>query len=237
MIVLGIETATDFCGIAVADDQGCRCEYRVRTHFAHTEHLLGLVDRALTDLEMTIDDLDGASLSIGPGLFTGLRIGVATVKGLLTDSSKRVVPVSTLEALAWNVPQAPFPICPMLDAKKQEVYAGLFEYGDSGELKRLMNDHVVSPEGLLSNLSGPVLFLGAGALRYKDLILRQYGSSSRFALPWQHDPTPTVIAQLGHRGLSRGEGIEAHALVPTYLRRLDAEVNLENKRKGLGGKA
>ncbi len=243
MKVLGLDTATDICGVAVVESSSASgglggerllCDYQLAAGPSHAEHLLVLVDRALKDLKLSLADLDGLALTIGPGSFTGLRAAVSTVKGLVTAVHKPVAAISTLEALAWTVPLARDPVCPMLDAKKKEVYAALFVFSESGEQKRLMEDQVITPGMLLKRLSasggGPTLFVGDGAFRYRDLIVDQLGRRARFVPVAHRGSIASAVAQLGLDRLKRGQRVEMDDLAPAYLRRPDAELNLEKQR-------
>jgi tRNA threonylcarbamoyladenosine biosynthesis protein TsaB len=231
MKVLGVDAATDICGVALMEDGHLLCEYRLKTGFFHAEHLLLLIDRVLKDQKLELADLDGLALTIGPGSFTGLRVALSTVKGLLAGSDKPVVAVSTLEALAWNLPMASDPICTLLDAKKQEVYAALFAFEESGELKRLMDDQVISPATLLERLSGRTLFIGEGAHRYRNLIVERLGRRARFAPPSQQASKASIVAQIGLERLRQGLRVDIKTLTPNYLRCSDAEVNLEKRQR------
>lgn len=238
MKVLGLDTATDICGVAVVESalggERLLCDYQLAAGSSHAEHLLVLVDRALSDLSLTVADLDGLALTIGPGSFTGLRAAVSTIKGLVTGLPRPVAAISTLEALAWTVPLARDPVCPMLDAKKKEVYAALFVFSESGEQKRLMEDQVIAPRELLGRLStsggDPTLFVGDGAFRYRDLIIAQLGRRARFVPAAHRGSIASVVAQLGLDRLKRGQRVEMDDLAPAYLRRSDAEVNLEKRK-------
>ena len=233
MKVLGLDAATAVCGVAVVEDERLLCDYRLAVGPSHAEHLLVLVDRALKDLKLSLADLDGLALTIGPGSFTGLRAAVSTVKGLVTAVHKPVAAISTLEAMAWNLPFARHPICPLLDAKKKEVYAALFVFSESGELKRLMEDQVIAPGELLGRLSasggGPTLFVGEGAFRYRDLIADQLGRQAQFVPVAHRGSMASVVAQLGLDRLKRGQRVDMDDLAPVYLRRPDAELNLEKQ--------
>jgi tRNA threonylcarbamoyladenosine biosynthesis protein TsaB len=231
MKVLGVDAATDLCGVALVENGHLLCEFRLKTGFQHAEHLLVLVDRVLKDLKLEMADLDGLALTIGPGSFTGLRVAVSTVKGLLVGIDKPVAAVSTLEVLAWNLPMASNPICTLLDAKKKEVYAALFAFEESGELKRLMDDQVILPTALLERLSGEILFIGEGAHRYRDLIIERLGRRARFVPPSQQVSKASIVAQIGLEQLRQGQRVDIRNLTPNYLRRSDAEVNLEKRLK------
>ena len=185
MKILGMNTATNVCGVAIIEEGRLLCEYSLRTDSLHAEHLLVLVDRVLKDVKLTLKDLDGYALTIGPGSFTGLRVALSTVKGWVTGAPKPVLAISTLRALALTLPMASLPICPMLDARREKVSTALFCLEESGEMKRLMKDQIIFPHDLLEHISGSTIFLGDGALRYRGVIIGQLGRHARFPLAGQ----------------------------------------------------
>src|SRR5512142_2134490 len=128
MYVLGIETSTKTGSVAVISDSGVIAQYSLNIEVTHSERLMSTVDRVLKDTGIALSQLGGFAVATGPGSFTGLRIGVSTVKGLAFATNKPVAAVSTLYALAWNVSHAACPVCPLLDARKNEVYAAVYAY-------------------------------------------------------------------------------------------------------------
>src|SRR5512142_2379760 len=126
MYVLGIETSTKTGSVAVVSDKAVIAQYSLNIEITHSERLMSTVDRVLKDTGIALSQLDGFAVATGPGSFTGLRIGVSTVKGLAFATGKPVAAVPTLFALAWNVPHAAWPVCPLLDARKKEVYAAVY---------------------------------------------------------------------------------------------------------------
>jgi len=231
MKVLGIETATGLGGVALIEGETVRAEYRLEMTMTHAERLMVLIDRVLVDNGRSLEDLDALAVSIGPGSFTGLRVGVNTVKGLVIGKPIPVAAVPTLEAMAWNASSGGCVVCPMIDAKKGEVYAALFSCEPGGGLKRIMEDRIISPEALcehLSKASGPpTVFLGDGASRYRDVLRKRFGSRSVFAPEPLSGALPSMVARLGLQRIERGEASDPRTLVPAYLRRSDAEVNWE----------
>ena len=229
MKVLGISTATDVCGVAIIEEDHLLCEYALRTDSLHAEHLLVLVDRVLKDVNLTLKDLDGYALTIGPGSFTGLRVALSTVKGWVTGSPKPVLAISTLKALALTLPMVSLPICPMLDARREKVSAALFCIEESGEMKRLMEDQIIFPHDLLEHISGSTIFLGDGALRYRGVIIGQLGRHARFPLAGQGTSIASAVALEGLRHLRQGHQVEIDTLSPMYLRQTEAERSLERR--------
>lgn len=229
MKILGIDTATGKTGVALIEDETLLCDYRLQTGFYHSEYLLELINRAFSDLKLTVEALDGISLTIGPGSFTGLRVAVSTIKGILIGSGKPVIGRSTLETMAETLSISSFSVCPMLDAKKAEVYAARFEPDASGSMRRIMEDQVISPDVLLDQCSGDTLFLGEGAIKYKPMIEDRLGSKAIFCLESRQVSMASTVALLGLQALARGEGMDPEHVKPIYLRRSDAEVNLEKR--------
>jgi tRNA threonylcarbamoyladenosine biosynthesis protein TsaB len=128
MKVLAIETSTMLGGVAVMDAaKGLVAEARETVKAGHSGRLMPEIDGVLKRVSLTLSDIDALAVTTGPGSFTGLRIGLSTVKGLSYSAGIPVVVVPTLEAMAWNFPDYAYPVCPMLDARKIEVYAGIFE--------------------------------------------------------------------------------------------------------------
>jgi len=133
MKILAIETSTMMGSVAVMDKTQLIAEYRLNIKGTHSERLVRIIDEVLKDSGLEFKDLDGYAVSIGPGSFTGLRIGITTVKGLAFVTRKPVAAIPTLDALACNIPFSQYQICPMLDARKKEVYTALYIISDDGE--------------------------------------------------------------------------------------------------------
>ena len=179
MRILGIETSTPVCGVALVDSEWVVAEYTLDAGVGHAERLLPMVRRILEDAGLQPSDLDGVAVAAGPGSFTGLRIGMSTAKGLCLASDLPLLAVPTLEGLALRMASAGLPVCSMLDARRGEVYAGV--YGLDGErLVSLVADDALPVEGLLPRLPRPVRFVGEGAVVYRERILDALGEEARF---------------------------------------------------------
>jgi tRNA threonylcarbamoyladenosine biosynthesis protein TsaB len=243
MKILAIDTSTMLGGIAITDDSlGLIAEVRLNVKSTHSERLMTEIDHILTQAGLTLSDMDVFAVAIGPGSFTGLRIGLSTVKGLSYATGKPIVSVPTLEALAWNFPYCNYPVCTMLDARKKEVYAALFLWDNNGFirlidevainvlefLKRFDENNPPSPplsKGGLGGLSHKrVIFTGEGALLYRDKIIEGMGGKAILAPHEKMIPSPANVASLGIKKAQEGKFSEPISLVPFYIRRSEAEI-------------
>ncbi len=222
MKILTIDTSTTTNSVAATVDGRLLAEYIVNPDRNHSSSLMSGLDMVLRDSGLLIDELDAIGVSLGPGSFTGLRVGIATAKGLALASGKPVVAFSSLAMLAMNLPYAEFPVCTMFDAKKNEVYAALYRCRALPEI--LLAECVVPPADFLSQLRAPTLFVGSGALRYRDLIVETLGELAIFAPSLCHQPHASAGALLAADLFARGELAPSAALVPSYLRASEAEV-------------
>jgi tRNA threonylcarbamoyladenosine biosynthesis protein TsaB len=222
MRILAIETATLTGGAALLDGDRVLAESTLSVALTHSERLMPAVDRLLEDCGWTARHLEGLAVSIGPGSFTGLRVGLATVKGLALALELPVAPVPTLDALAWTLPFAGAPVCPMLDARKGEVYLSLYRWTDGG-MVREWDYLALPPEAAVARLSPPVIVLGDGVLPCRPF-LRGLGEGVRLAPPARRLPSPAVVGQLGHQILAAGAGVSPDGLGPLYFRPSEAEV-------------
>jgi tRNA threonylcarbamoyladenosine biosynthesis protein TsaB len=184
-----------------------------------------MIREALKMADLTLPQIDGMAVSIGPGSFTGLRIGIATVQGLAFADGKPCVGVSSLEALAAACRPWPHAICALMDARKGEVYVGRYrERG--GRLERLAPEGVLPLDEVLQPMNEPHLFVGDGAERHQERIRSLLGERAGFVLPEHNLPRAAIMAQLAQPLLAGGQGVSAERLVPRYLRRSDAELCL-----------
>lgn len=222
MNLLTIDTSTSTCSVALTRDDRLVAEHLVDGDRTLTERLLAAIESVLADGGLDVAGLDGFGVALGPGAFTGVRIGVATVKGLAIATGKPVAGFSSLAMLALNLPFSSFPVCPLFDARKNEVYAGLYRCGSVPE--PLMSDRVLPPRQLLAEIEGTVIFAGDGALRYRELIETALGEQAIFAPPHCHLPRAGAGALLARELLKSGEGTPLALLNPTYIRPSEAEL-------------
>jgi tRNA threonylcarbamoyladenosine biosynthesis protein TsaB len=136
MKVFGIDTSTSCESVGLIDDGEVISDYLLNLPVTHSERLLGAIEFVLREARCPIENIDGWAIALGPGSFTGLRIGVSTVKGLALATGKPVAGVSILDVLASQIAPTPHLICPILDARKQEVYTAFYRYEEGSSLKR-----------------------------------------------------------------------------------------------------
>jgi tRNA threonylcarbamoyladenosine biosynthesis protein TsaB len=222
MRLLALETATLAGGAALLEDGRLIGESRLNIALTHSERLMAMVDRLLQDCAWEVGSLDGLAVSIGPGSFTGLRVGAATAKGLALALDVEVAPVPTLDALAATLPFADAPVCPLLDARKGEVYCSLYRWRGAG-MERTWDYLALPPELAAARLEAPVIVLGDGVAACRPYLTR-LGDGLREAAPVHSLPSPAVVGALGHAMLAAGAGIPAEQLAPLYLRPSEAEL-------------
>lgn len=216
-------------GVAIIDEAaGLIAETRLNVKTTHSERLMTAVNNTLGQSEMDLDAIDAFAVAIGPGSFTGLRIGLSTVKGLSYATGKPVVTVPTLEAFAWNFQYSVCPVCLMLDARKSEVYSAVYIWEDDG-FRTVIECVSIKPETLLEKLQGKVLFAGEGALLYRGKIMEIMKERAVFASLDKMVPSPANVAMLGLAKALRGEYAVISETVPVYIRRSEAEVKRSEK--------
>lgn len=239
MLILALETATLTGSVALVDVPAPEnasnpvrkvvAEITLHLQSTHSERLMPSIHNLLEEASLKIHDLQGIALSLGPGSFTGLRIGVSTVKGLAYALKIPVVGVSTLEALACNVPYHSEVICPLLDARKKEVYAAFFQGDREGTIHRKSEDWVLSPEDLCRRVSGQTLFLGNGAEVYGETLRKILGPRAFFAPPELCLPRAVNVAKLSIPKFKTAQTLDLFSFTPIYIRRSEAEIHYESK--------
>lgn len=222
MKLLTIDTSTNACSVAVTVDDQLVAEYLLNVSGRQSTRIMEAVDTVLRHAGITVEQLDGFGVALGPGSFTGLRVGMATVKGLAMATGKPVAGFSSLAMLAMNVPCSSLPVCPLFDARKKEVYAGLYQWEDG--LVPIIPDCVAPPDAFLEQIDGPVIFLGEGAVAYRHLIVERLGDTARFAPFTCNLPSAAKGALLARPAFARGDTIPLHSLAPAYIRPSEAEL-------------
>jgi len=232
MRLLAIESATSAQSVALFEEGRLLAEisYEAKAHKGGL--LLPAVDRLLKQAGLAAKDLGAVAVSVGPGSFTGLRVGLATAKGLALGTGAMLVGVPTLEVLAEGYTVPDVTICALLDARRGEVFMALFRRRET-HLERLSPDAVLTPEvvkSMLARAESPVHLIGDGAVRYRERFEAMLGDSVCMTeTGLQTIPSAAVTGLVGLRQLAGGKRPGA-VVEPVYLRKAEAEVNWE---KGL----
>ena len=222
MRILALETSTLAGSAALLEGGRIVGESLLDVALTHSERLMAMVDRLIQDSGWRAADLEALAVSTGPGSFTGLRVGIATAKGLALALGVPVAPVPTLDALAWNLPFADALVCPLLDARKGEVYLALYRWRED-RVERCSEYLALSPRAVAARLTSPAIVLGDGVAACLPF-LSDLGAGLRVA-PVSHSmPRATIVGQLGCAMLESGQAVTADALAPLYLRPSEAEL-------------
>jgi tRNA threonylcarbamoyladenosine biosynthesis protein TsaB len=226
--LLAVDTATESCGVAIMVDGRVRAALRLSHGQTHARFLMQAVDSALMLSRMTLSDIDVFAATRGPGSFTGLRIGISTVKGLAFGMGKPIVGVSSLEVLAHQAIGCAPLVCVMLDARRSEVYWCF--YKQRHDFLSPITDEQVGPvKELLDRLDGPCVAIGNAALLYADQLHAKAGQAIQLAPAVCHEIQPDTVAQLAWHRFQQGSMEDPDGFVPVYLRKSDAQINRDKK--------
>ena len=218
MNILAVDTSALTASVALMQDEQITGEISFTTALTHSQTLMPMIDNLLKRTCVDIKDIDRFACSTGPGSFTGLRIGIGTIKGLSYGLRKGVVGVSTLEALAHNVSTSPYVICPIMDARRGQVYNALYKSSENG-LLCIQQPRALSIEELCHSLNEKTIFVGDGVRVHKDTITALMKDNAIFAPP-QH--CLQRAASVAVCSLYKEETLPESVTV-TYLRKPQAE--------------
>jgi tRNA threonylcarbamoyladenosine biosynthesis protein TsaB len=237
-LILALDTATGCCALALTAGTATKgdvlASLSLNSRITHSRRLISAIDWMLSETEVDWPIIDGIAVGLGPGSFTGLRIGMATAKGLAATAGKPLLGIPTLDALAGNCRTARL-ICAALDARKKEVYIAFYRCDGMGVARRISEIRAVDPLKLPNEINEPVLIVGDGVLVYGDHWLRELGDRVAFAPLSLHYPSAAAIGLLGGEDLQNDRVLDLAAAVPLYVRASDAELSLEVKKRQASG--
>jgi tRNA threonylcarbamoyladenosine biosynthesis protein TsaB len=226
MKLLAVETATSLLSVAVMDDDQVLARSDMPAEGAHGRLLVPTIDQLLTTTKLGLSDLSLLGVSIGPGSFTGLRVGLSTLMGFRTAMGLPIVGVPTLEALAWNLRGESRPLCAMLKARTGELYWATYQWRPTGELLRLCEDRAGTWAAWVNSLTGPTVMVGEGWQVHRE-DLRNIG---RDRAAWMFEgPAGAMAASADSVGMiarakwAKGE-VAQPGMAPHYVQRAEAEV-------------
>lgn len=234
MKILAIESSALTASVAVMDETTLLAEYTINYKKTHSQTLLPMIEEILSMIEMEADDIDVIAVSEGPGSFTGLRIGAATGKGIALALDKKMVSVPTLKAMAYNYIESEHIICPIMDAKRNHAYAGLFKF-NGGVIETIEDTMLISYEELVGEVkkhldsNKKIIFLGDGVDVAGELLKRELGDCCIIASQHQKTQRAGSVARLALDMANNNQFTDADVLKPDYLRPSQAEREREEK--------
>ena len=225
MKVLGIETSGNVGGAAVCKDKHIILAKELGTGMQHGKELVPTIKHIFQEIGWIPKDIDLIAVDVGPGSYTGLRIGVTCAKTLAYALNKPVIGVPIFDIIAENYTMNSIPICPILDAKRNQVYACIYKL-ESAQRKKITEFMVIQPDKLLSILPRPVVIFGDGITPYKEIFQQKdiFIEAEEQAIPRAKN-----VALLGEKMYESGQRCEIDKLLPLYLRRAEAI----EKREGM----
>lgn len=226
MKILALDTSTETGGVALLEGDVLRAQVQIRVAKTHANQLWAAIFFLLEQTGWGLEDIDLWVVTVGPGSFTGLRIGIATVKGLALATRKPVMGISTLEALAFSFAFSPFLICSLIDARQKEVFCGFFKSTPEGMMEKIGEPRHIKPLKLTEEIDEPVLIVGNGAMLYQDLLKKNLGPKVIFPSPHLHLISPFVLGLLARSRFQPDRPSSLEELRPLYIRPSDAELKL-----------
>lgn len=233
MKVLAVDTSSTVAAVAIMDERGLLGEFILNHKKTHSQKLVPMIDTIMKNLELCPQDIDVYAASSGPGSFTGLRIGITTVKAMAFAAKKPVVSIPALDALAYNVPDTEALVCPMMDARNNQVYTALYrrEKGMQVNASEYMGVTLQQLVQIIKGKNDNVLFVGDGVLIHKDYLKSELGPRCRFPPQYLLLQRASSVAQLALYKAAEGKLESCFDMVPFYLRKSQAERELDKKRQ------
>jgi len=234
MKILAVDTSANVATAAVVSDGKLICESILNHKKTHSEKIMPMIDELLHDSETKISEIDLFAVANGPGSFTGVRIGVSTVKALAHATKKPIVGVSTLEGLAYNLFNVDGIISPIMDARRAQVYNGVYKW-EQGILKEIIPPRALAISECIEGFKDEekVYFLGDGVEPYRAEIEEKMGKRAIFAPCTCNLQRASSIAVIAGIKAERGETEDYQSLMPFYLRKSQAEREYEEKNGGI----
>jgi len=228
MKILAVETATSWQSVVIVENGSVLARADQDAGGAHGTLLLPAIDRLFAQTGLQLTDLHGLACSVGPGSFTGIRVGVATCLGLRMATDLPLALVPTLEAMAWSAASSNLPLCPVLTSRKGELYWAIFRRVHEGQLERMVIEHAGTPEMLARSLPEEVFIFGEGWAAMESEIRAALPASVTVSSAGGTFPKPSAeaVASLGMERLRRGD-IAGDHVMPLYVQRAEAEITFE----------
>lgn len=223
--ILAVDTATEICGVALAIDGQVKTEMILSQGVTHTQSIMVAIESVLAMSRMDVGAIDVYAVTRGPGSFTGLRIGISTVKGLALASARPMVGISSLEVLANQAPGCSDLICPIMDARRNEVYWTLYRRTGADKISTAMGEQVGPVSAMAESIESACYFIGNGVAQYRNTIKQLIKAPAQWAADASNGIRPSVLARLAWQRVRNGEIDDIRTFSPVYLRKSDAELS------------
>lgn len=220
MLIIGLDTTSKSGSVSLINENNILGECLFNVGPRHSENVVSSLDWLLSTLNIEKQSIEAVAVSIGPGSFTSLRVGVTIAKSLAYTMNISIVGVSSLEVLALNIPRTDRDICTVMDAKREEVYSSIYKYNNN-VLEQKRAEKVQSVDELCNEISKPTVFVGDGAVIYKDQLDRS--TNYEFVAGSFNLLRSSNCALLGRSKLLNGNSDDVMELAPNYLRKIDIE--------------
>ena len=232
MKILAIDSSSNVATVAVLEEDMVIAEYSVNHKKTHSQTLLPMIDEILKMSELTMEDIEAIAVSAGPGSFTGLRIGSATAKGLAYVKNLPIIEIPTIDGLAYNCADYNKYICPMMDARRNQVYTGIYHYDNDELICDVAQCQMDITELIdkINEMGEPVIFLGDGVKVHKETLVSGLKVEFIFAKPHMLLQSAAAVGVLAYKYYYEGKFVSAESHQPDYLRKSQAERELEEKQ-------
>jgi len=229
--ILAIDTSSSICSVAILEDKNIIIEKHNDDEKTHSQKLMPLIDEIFKESNLTLDDIDLLACGQGPGSFTGIRIGISTVKAFADVKSIPIIGVTSLEALAYNINTDGL-IATLIDAKHDNVYFALYDLKDGKYTQVIepVSDSISNVIQSLKDFDTVLTFVGDGSEVHRDLLASEF-SNCVFATSTQNIQTSISIGKSAFDKYTTSDYKPEFSLSPIYLKKSQAEINLENSRK------
>ena len=231
MKILAIDSSSNVATVAVIEEDTVLVQYSVNHKKTHSQTLLPMIEDILRMSEIGIENIGAIAVSAGPGSFTGLRIGSATAKGLALVKKLPIIEIPTIDGLAYNLKGCDKYICPMMDARRNQVYTGIYHFS-KGQFVNDMPVCQMDVDELINHINSKgmeIVFLGDGVKVYKDKLVDKLTVYHEFAAPHMSMQNAASVGTLAVEYYNAGKYVSAEEHQPDYLRKSQAERELEEK--------
>lgn len=230
MKILAIDSCSNVATAALVEDDVLIAQFSLNDKTTHSTKLLPQIEYMMQNAQTEFADIDLFAITVGPGSFTGQRIGVATAKALAHATKKPMVGVSALMAMAYNIKFTDYLICPIMDARREQVYTASFKWQDD-ELITIKEDRAMALDDLLEEIDENVIFFGDGVPVFKEKIASKLGNKAHFAPANLMHINGGGVAEAAKSEYKKGNACDYASLVPTYLRLSQAEREYNDRNR------